>query len=439
MSQSAGYVMIKGPTGRIYRVPTDRRDAVLAAVPGSMEYTPPKPTLGGFISGLSDKNTYTSPERSRELLGQALRGEWDLIAQNAPIIGSVAATLPLGGIGGVAGLGARTAAMGVGAYGGSLAGDAMQGKPPDLNAAARQVGPNMAWGLGGEAVAAGAEAGARSLTRKWARPTPTMMEESPQLLQDMLDSRATYRRGGKPAKEPLAAKQQSMNNTNQMLAAHRTSGITVDDALAQVNAMRSKIASYAPTDARLADIDAFTQAFRQKWEPVAQANGGVIPVEDAYQIKLQAQDEAKFTGNSNEPATNKLMHKMVAQDVRVAVGKQVPPSRGSLGYNKQDEMTHRYHEAAAATERAASLPPPASPMPAHVIGAALGGSAGAALHGPLGATGGIASSEILLRLLENPYFANRLAMFLHSPSGQSAARIAPRVVQSTLPRAQKAE
>lgn len=377
---------------------------------------------GTSIKDVSKVNPWGNTKDTGSITGQAAQEAYRLFAENMPAILGTAVTLPMGGIGGLAGPALRTAAGAGGAYGGSMVGDAMQGQAPNMDAAAQ----NFVWGLGlgagGEGLAAGARGpGARSATKSWIRPTEKMLKENPQLIEDVLATRSKFRKPGEKAVEARRAKANSMRETKRMVAGS-TGSIAVDDALAQVYALRDGIARSAPTDARLPIIDTFIESFKSKW------GVGRVPVQEAHPMKLQAQREAasRFAADSPGAATAAELNKLVSQDVRAAIGRELPPSKGRRGYNKQDEITQRAHDVAKAVERAPRLKPSPAPMTAHMVASAAGGLGGFGAAGPAGGMGGILGANAVLRALENPAIANRMALLMRDPAFQRFLMNAPR-------------
>lgn len=416
----AGRVLMTGFSDGVDRmVPASDSAAVMSEFPGTSVKARPQP----------DVNPWGNPEDTKRISGQMANRAYEMVAENMPAILGTALTLPFGGVGGLAGPALRTTAGATGAFGGSMVGDAMQGQAPDLGHAAQNFALGLGLGAGGEGIAAGARGPfARSQTKAWVRPTEKMLRENPQLVEDVLATRSKLRKPGEKAVEARRAKASSMRKTRGMVSGS-TGSISVDDALAQVYALRDGIARSAPTDARLPLIDTFIESFKSKW------GAGRVPVQEAHPMKLQAQREAsaRFAADSPGAATSAELNKLVSQDVRKAIGREIPPTRGSRGYNKQDEITQRAHDTAVAVERAARLKPPPPAMTPHMVASAAGGLGGFGAGGPAGGMGGMLAANAMLRALENPAVANRMALMATNPVVQRILMNAPRFGAGLIP------
>jgi len=410
MSNRAGSYAVKLRDGSVRRNLTKaQHDALIEKVAGT-ESLVRRPSLMSAVSGLANRESYSTPGRARELLSEAGGATYNLASEAMPMIAGTAATLPFGGVGGLTGASLRTLAGAAGMYGGSMAGDVMQGQAPDFNQAAQNFGAGVVLGPVGEALGFAGNKLALNRTEQAFHPNSKMIEKSPTITEDLLKARVKLRGRGEPSVEARKLKAKSMAATRRMVA--RSPGsISVDDALASVTAARNSIARSAPTDARLPQIDQFIADFRAKW------GNGRVSVQQAHEMKLQAQKEAssRFARENNSPETLQEMNKHVAQDVRVALGREMPRTATSRGYNAQDRMTQR----AKAMEKVAEKAPTVRReglWQGHAMMGGAGAIGGMAVgHDiPSAIVGGVAAPAAVAAW-QNPIVANRLALFLDSP------------------------
>ena len=192
----AGTTLVMFGDGKLRRIPSDKKDKVLAAFPDAKIHK--RPGLLSSVAALANKDTYSSPERTSEIGGQIARASYDLTANNMPAILATAATLPLGGIGNrLVGPLTRLAVGSGASAGGSALGDVMEGEPIDPNKAASNAKWALALGGLGEAIAAGGNAVVNRLSSSSLRPNKTA-----QVAAEASAARAASRAAGAPVDAP---------------------------------------------------------------------------------------------------------------------------------------------------------------------------------------------------------------------------------------------